>query len=219
MTFYIKDRTIVIPGQLLAENEKFYGNCFLENSKIYSSVHGIARIENGVEVVSLNGIYVPMVGDVVIGRIKDIYPPIFYVDLNSPYEGIGMLSTSNFRGFGFIKSQNEEYKRGEIISGVVDKVNEIKKATLTKIFKISSDFVLIYMNPKRVPRVIGKRKSMLEILKKYTGCRIIVGQNGIIAVSGKDFERVKKAIKYIEDNAFTTGLTERIVQMFEKGEI
>jgi len=216
MTFYIKDKEIVIPGQLLAENEKFGENCFLENFKIYSYVHGMARIKEKVEVISLNGIYVPKVGDVVIGIVKESYLSTFYVDLNSPYKGI-ILKTENSRRNFNIENKEEIYKRGDIISGIVIKVDEVKRAILSKIFTISPEYILVYVNPKRVPRVIGKRKSMLEILKENTGCRIIVGQNGIIAVSGKNSEKAKKIIKYIEENAYIDGLTNRVVEMLKKG--
>lgn len=211
MVFYIRDRQIVIPGQLLAENERFGEGCFLENSKIYSNLYGLARIKNGVEVIPLNGIYVPKVGDVVIGIVKEIHQQKIHVNINSPYEGIIMIE-NNYYNF----NRKEEYKTGEVISGIVIDVNEIKQATLSKIFKISPEYHLIYMNPKRVPRVIGKKKSMLNILKERTNCKMIVGQNGIIAISGKSIDDVEKArllIKYIEENAYKEGLTEKISNM------
>lgn len=211
MVFYIKDREIVIPGQLLAENERFGESCFSENSKIYSNIYGLARIINGVvEVIPLNGIYVPKVGDVVIGIVKEIHQQKFYVDINSPYKGI--IMSENNHSF----NPKQEYKIGDVISGIIIEVNEIKQATLSKIFKISPDYILIYMNPKRVPRVIGKKKSMLNILKEKTKCRIIVGQNGIIAVSGKsvdDVEKARQLIRYIEENAYIEGLTEKVLNM------
>ena len=56
---------------------------------------------------------------------------------------------------------------------------------------------------------------MLATLKKYTNCWIFVGQNGRIWIKGED-EKVNlliKAIRKIEKEAHTFGLTQRIIKM------
>lgn len=50
---YVNNKDIVIPGQLLAENERYGENCMSENSKIYSKIYGMAITGNIVEVISL----------------------------------------------------------------------------------------------------------------------------------------------------------------------
>jgi exosome complex component RRP4 len=57
------------------------------------------------------------------------------------------------------------------------------------------------------------------MLKKETGCHIVIGQNGRILVSGKspEDERVAvMAIRKIEQEAHTTGLTDRVTEMIRK---
>ncbi|MEF8836121.1 MAG: RNA-binding protein, partial [Candidatus Thermoplasmatota archaeon] len=56
------------------------------------------------------------------------------------------------------------------------------------------------------------------MLKKYTDCKIFVGQNGRIWIDG-DLEGqylAAKAIKMIEENAQAVGLTDLIKEFLEK---
>ncbi|MHA1372509.1 MAG: KH domain-containing protein, partial [Promethearchaeota archaeon] len=65
----------------------------------------------------------------------------------------------------------------------------------------------------KIPRLIGKNGSMIRMLNGITTCKIFVAQNGIVWVKGKnhDDERIiLKAIKKIEKEAHTFGLTDRI---------
>jgi exosome complex component RRP4 len=67
--------------------------------------------------------------------------------------------------------------------------------------------------------VIGKKGSMISMIKQETGCHIILGQNGVILVTGKnpeDEELAIMAIHKIEEEAHTTGLTDRILQMIRR---
>ncbi|MEM4678854.1 MAG: KH domain-containing protein [Candidatus Jordarchaeales archaeon] len=78
---------------------------------------------------------------------------------------------------------------------------------------------LVKMAPTRIPRLIGKRGSMINMIKKQTGCQIVIGQNGLIWISGEDPEKeelVIKAIRQIEREAHTSGLTDRIRELISK---
>jgi exosome complex component RRP4 len=77
---------------------------------------------------------------------------------------------------------------------------------------------LINVEPSKVPRIIGKKGSMISLLKKYTKSRIFVGQNGRIWIDG-DNEGIKKVIdtiKMIEEEALSYGLTDKIEKMLKK---
>ena len=72
------------------------------------------------------------------------------------------------------------------------------------------------ISPVKIPRIIGKKGSMITMLKKETGTDIIAGQNGVILVTGAgpDRERVAvEALYMIDREAHTSGLTDR-VKMF-----
>ena len=72
--------------------------------------------------------------------------------------------------------------------------------------------IIVDIAPTKVPRLIGKKGSMINMIKDKTGCKIVVGQNGLVWVKGKqDMEQiVKDTIKLIEKEAHTSGLTDRI---------
>ncbi|MEM2454776.1 MAG: KH domain-containing protein, partial [Candidatus Bathyarchaeia archaeon] len=81
---------------------------------------------------------------------------------------------------------------------------------------------IVKVSPAKIPRIIGRRASMVNLLKRETECKITVGQNGIILVSGPTPEHEKLAILAIEkisQEAHTSGLTDRISEMIrrEKG--
>jgi exosome complex component RRP4 len=67
-----------------------------------------------------------------------------------------------------------------------------------------------------VPRVVGKKKSMLNIIRDHTQTKIVVGQNGWIWIKGDNTELAIKAIKKVEREAQSQGLTDRIIEMLEK---
>jgi exosome complex component RRP4 len=72
---------------------------------------------------------------------------------------------------------------------------------------------LIDVDPVKIPRIIGKKGSMIQLLKNMTNAQIIVGQNGRIVVSANSVEKenlVISAIRKIEAEAHTSGLTDRI---------
>ncbi|MFZ0252719.1 MAG: KH domain-containing protein, partial [Nitrososphaeraceae archaeon] len=72
------------------------------------------------------------------------------------------------------------------------------------------------ISPTRVPRLIGKRGSMIQTIEQASSTRITIGQNGIIVVSGKDKEGVTlaiNAIHIVEVEAHTSNLTQRIKQL------
>ena len=71
---------------------------------------------------------------------------------------------------------------------------------------------MVTISHSKVPRVIGRNGSMIQMIKNFTNCRIIVGQNGRIWVDGEPeaIENAVKAIRLIEDEAQSIGLTDRL---------
>ena len=110
---------------------------------------------------------------------------------------------------------------GDVILAKVSNVNELGQVWVTMkeqgLRKLEGGH-LIKISPFKVPRVIGKGGSMIQMLKDYTGCRIYVGQNGMIWISGspEGIITVIKAIRMIENEAHTYGLTDRIKAFLEK---
>jgi exosome complex component RRP4 len=75
---------------------------------------------------------------------------------------------------------------------------------------------LLKISATRVPRLIGKRGSMIQTIEQASSTRVTIGQNGIIVVSGKDKEGINlaiNAIHIVEVEAHTSNLTQRIKQL------
>ena len=74
------------------------------------------------------------------------------------------------------------------------------------------------INPQKVPRIIGKEGSMVMMIKEATGCDITVGQNGWVWIEGEPEQEViaVDAIKKIEEQSHTSGLTDNIKDYLEK---
>ena len=77
---------------------------------------------------------------------------------------------------------------------------------------------IIEVNTNKVPRIIGKQGSMVTMIKDATGCKITVGQNGLIWIDGEPkMELIAvKTIKKIAQESHLSGLTDKIKAYLEK---
>ena len=140
------------------------------------------------------------------------------LDINSPYTGI--LPASDV--FGKEKRDlNKTFSVGDVLFLRVVDVDEVKKVKLGLKGRGLGKFrggILINITPTKVPRLIGKKGSMINMIKDETHCEVVVGQNGVVWVKGKpDMERIaEKVIIMIEEQAHTSGLTDRVrIMLFE----
>ena len=211
---YVENKDLVIPGQILADDEYYSGRgTFKENGKVCSSLLGRVSLRNKkIRVIPLKSKYVPKKGDVVIGKIKDVRFSMWDVDINSPYSGI----LPAFEVFGREKKDlNRVYDVGDVLFLRVVEVDEIKKAKLGLKGRGMGKFkggIIVDIAPTKVPRLIGKKGSMINMIKDKTKCKIVVGQNGLVWVKGnEDMEQLtREIIHLIEAEAHTSGLTNKI---------
>ncbi len=211
---YVENKDLVIPGQILADDEYYSGRgTFKENGKVCSSLMGLVSLRNKkLRVIPLKSKYVPKKGDVVIGKINDVRFSMWDVDINSPYSGI----LPAFEVFGREKKElNKVYDVGDVLFLRVVDVDEIKKAKLGLKGRGMGKFkggIIVDIAPTKVPRLIGKKGSMINMIKDKTNCKIVVGQNGLVWVKGdEDMEQLtKNIIHLIEAEAHTSGLTNKI---------
>ncbi|MBS7640253.1 MAG: exosome complex RNA-binding protein Rrp4 [Candidatus Bathyarchaeia archaeon] len=225
---YFENRQIVTPGELLAEGDYIAGNnTYRIGNKIYASRLGLVEYQGKtVQVIALNSVYIPSPGDQVIGRIEDVNVNGWVVDINSPYKALLRVVDAINKPF---KQQKDDLTSfldvGDLILAKViafdrtmDPLLTIREPGLGKI----TQGQIVKVSPAKIPRIIGRRASMINLLKRETECKITVGQNGIILVSGPTPEHEKLAILAIEkiaQEAHTSGLTDRIAEMIrrEKG--
>ena len=212
-------RQIVLPGAFLAKaDEKKAGKgTFIENGGIYSARLGILEERgNYINVIPLSGVYEPSVGDTVIGIVEEAMRNAWLIDINAPYPALLGVEEIPWKiNYG----ETAKYlKAGEMVIAIIARIDEARNIELTmkgKPCRKIEDGFIVEIQPTKVPRVIGKNASMLSIIKKYTGCWIFVGQNGRIWLKCPE-EKLGvaiEAIKKIESEAHTVGLTQRIEKM------
>lgn len=210
----VKDKELVVPGQILAEEGYYSGRgTFKDGNTVCSSLMGLVSLRNKkISVIPLKSKYVPKKGDVVIGEIDDVRFSMWGVDINSPYSGI--LPASEV--FGREKKELKKvFDIGDVLFLRVVDVDEVKKVKLGLKGRGMGKFrggILVDITPTKVPRLIGKKGSMINMIKDKTKCKIVVGQNGLVWVKGeKEMEQItKNIINLIEAEAHTAGLTNRI---------
>ncbi len=213
----VKDREIVIPGQLIGENAKAGSLCYAEDNKVYSLVRGLVRTDKDrVNVIPVRGPYIPKVGDMVIGPIVEDFGEVYLVDIKGAYYSVIKEERRMGRGGGRHNDKKpEKYNLGELISGKVRSVNEVHESKLTGVWRLEGGLT-IEVDPKKVPRIIGKHRSMINMIKEKTGCNIAVGQNGLIWINKGRSNLAVDAIRKIESEAHTSGLTDRITESLSK---
>ncbi|MEM1666791.1 MAG: exosome complex protein Rrp4 [Nitrososphaerota archaeon] len=215
MPIYFNDREIVLPGQLLSDDDRRAGKgTYVMDGKVYASTVGAATIRDGkVEVITFSGPYRPTAGDMVIGVVSDIKPIGVEVDLGGHVTAL--LKVKNIKELTSLdlKAGDVVYARvaSSGLKGVLLELNEQ--------FKKINEGVLLRMTPTKIPRLIGKKGSMINMLKKITGCNIMVGTNGFVIVNGpspaKEFAAIS-AIRLIEREAHSQGLTDKVIAYVSK---
>ncbi len=215
-------RQIVIPSQLLGDikNKKAGRGTFVENGKIYAEILGILNVDtNYINVIPLKGRYDPVEKDFVIGIVEEAMASSWLVDINAAYPALLHVNEVPWDvEFG----ETERYlNHGDSIMAKVLQVDQEKRLQITlndrNLYKINCG-VIIDVEPSKIPRIIGKKGSMISLLKKYTNCRIFVGQNGKIWIDGNNdgIKKVIDTIKMIEDQSLSYGLTNKIEKLLKK---
>ena len=219
LTIFFTPKQVVAPGDLLAEGDYQAGeNVYRDGKRLYASAIGLAELKNkAVSVVSLRGRYMPKQGDLVIGNVIDVSLTSWLVDINAPYNAV--LFASEFLSKPINPAKEDIRKHldvGEMIVAKILAFDRTKDPALTAkgrgLGKIKKGIVL-EVDVTRIPRIIGRKGSMINMLKKETGCQITIGQNGRIWIRGKtpeDEAIAANAIKKIEREAHISGLTDRV---------
>ncbi len=221
MPIYFTSRQIAIPGDLLAENDYQAGlNTYKIGDKIYAYTVGLVEIKgNRIDIIPIHGCYVPKTGDMVIGKIIDYGSNMWVADINSPYLGILTISEALSKPINPFKNNLLKYLNiGDFIKAKVIAFDRTRDAALTikehGLGKINRGFI-ITIEPTKIPRVIGRKGSMLTVLKSKLNGHIEVGKNGRIWIVPKRHEDsflYVSILKKIEEEAHTSGLTDRVTK-------
>jgi exosome complex component RRP4 len=221
----VEKRQLVTPGDLIAEGEYRAGeNTYERDGKIYATKIGaFDSRDNTVYVIALKGFYIPETDDLVIGKVIDISLSGWIVDINAPYNAMLFVSEVFERSFNPRKDElTEVFDVGGMLLAKVAAFDRTRDPVLTLrgpgLGKITHGRI-VEITPTKIPRLIGKKGSMIDLVKKGTGCQIVVGKNGLVLIRGKKPEDEASAIKIIriiEEEAHTSGLTNRIGELIKK---
>jgi len=221
----VSERQFVIPGETLAVGLDFLpsSGCFRENNEIKAKLMGLTKIkERFIGVIPLAGVYIPKQGDGVIGFVEDMQTTIWILDINSPYSAILPLGEAVGEYVDLTKTDiSVYYDVGDLIYAKVLNVSKSKQVQLTMNDYRSRKLIggrILKITPSKVPRLIGREGSMIELIKNKTKCQIIVGQNGIVWLKGEKEGLASKAILTIDAESHITGLTDKISQLLDQGE-
>jgi len=225
MPVFYEKKQLVAPGDLLAEGDYVPGDStYKENGKIYANRLGLVDY-NGrrVNVVALKAFYVPAPGDTVIGKVVETTPGGWVIDIKAPH--LARLRASDVVERSFKPETTDLpsiFDVGDlIIANVVasdrtrDPLLTVREPGLGKIMRGQ----LVEVTPTKIPRVIGRQGSMVGMIKRETGCQLTIGQNGLILITGrspKDERLAFMALRKIEAESHTSGLTDRVTEMIKK---
>jgi len=194
---------IVVPGEVIGKGAKHGINAYSDGESMRSEVVGLAD-ERGGKVIALKGQYMPLLDDWVIGVVSGVKHAGADIEIKAPY-----------RAFISTKMSRVDFQLGEVVGAKVDVIDEARNIDLTEPRKLVGGEIL-EISAVKVPRVIGRKNSMIDLLAQGTGSEILVGRNGRIWIKGGEAALAVKAILMIERDAHTSGLTDRIMEFLKR---
>jgi exosome complex component RRP4 len=219
LAVYFQKREVVVPGQLLAEGRyrSSFGT-YDEDGKIFSSLVGLAELRgNTVKVVALEGTYIPKEGDLVIGTITLVAGNNWKINIGGPYGA--SLHANNALRRPYSDDISEYMDMGDVIAAEViafDRGSGPFLGMKGRGLRVLQGGMILEVSPAKIPRIIGRRGSMINMINDHLNIDTMVGQNGRIWIRAPSTEVLRlaiKAFKTIEAQAHTSKLTDRISEM------
>ncbi len=219
------ERKQVLPGDVITRGNHRYGSYIEKRGDEYIALRiGLAEVgREGVKLNPLTGPYIPRAEDDVIGKVVDINGFGWVVDINSCFDGF--LPASFVFGREFSPSTHDlssKFRVGDMIGARIESFERSRDPQLSirghGYGKIDSGEI-IKVSPTKVPRLIGRRGAMINMISEKTGCDVRVGQNGIVVVQGppEGIEKTARAVKMVEEEAHAADLMTK-VESFLGGE-
>src|SRR3989338_6110182 len=207
------ERRLVIPGETVVSGEDYLPGDFTkkEGNEIIANRYGLAEISGRVvKIIPVSGVFEPRRGNTVIGSVEDITFSGWMIDIGGPYSSFLPLMECP----RFVERNNlaEFADIGDVLSL---KILGVKKGGIDLTLKFRGLGRLdggrvIKINPHKVPRIIGKEGSMINLIKDKTRTEITVGQNGFIWIRGglEGENKAEETIKLIVQESTSSGLTD-----------
>lgn len=197
---------IVVPGEKLHNQPIRIENTITDDKGTYSTILGSFDEETKM-LIPLEGLWQPKSADQVIGVVEEDRGTTMTVNLNAPYKGLVISK--------FLES---DIRAGDIVIASIKELEKGGTAVLMRP-KALEGGKLISVKPSKIPRIIGKGNTMVKQITDGTGTSIIIGLNGLIWLKGGDIDLATAVILKIEEEAHTSGLTERIKSMLDSKKV
>ncbi|MDE1871565.1 MAG: hypothetical protein KGI06_05000 [Candidatus Micrarchaeota archaeon] len=197
-------REIVAPGEIVWETPVRSQNTYISNGKTYSKVLGM-KDSAANDVIPLAGSWSPRIDDSVVGIVSEVKAKVYIIELS--YFGKALLIPSKY--------DNYELREGDMLSAIIKDV-EGRRTIILKEPQPLKGGTLLNIRPKKIPRVIGKKSTMIKQIADITGTHIVVGMNGLVWLNGGNTALAVKALLKIEREAHMQGLTEAIKIFLEQ---
>ncbi len=224
MSALFENRDLVVPGDVLYEGRiKTGDNTHRTQGKVIATRVGLVDYNRGmVSVIALEAGFNPLVGDMVIGNVVDIELGYWVVDIDAPENAVLNVPEAIDAPF---RSDIDMPRILDIGDTIVAKIVDMdrRRTSILSILgrglgKLEEGFI-IRITPSKIPRLIGKKGSMVNMILKETGCNIVIGQNGRVLIQGKTREQEEMAVSVIhkiENEAHIPGLTNRVQAYLSK---
>ncbi len=211
-------RKQVIPGDVITTGDYRYGSYVEKRGDKYVALRvGLAEItRDGVKLIPLSGPYIPHVDDQVVGKVVDVTGFGWEIDINSSF--FGYLPASFVFGREFSPGTHDlssKFKVGDLLICKIAAFDRSRDPQISVrgpgLGKVPMGEI-VKMSPTKVPRLIGRKGYMINMISSQTGCDLKVGQNGLVVVSGPPDGILKTAnvIRMIEEEAHVADLTTKI---------
>ena len=214
-------RKQVIPGDVIVTGD-YRPGMFVQrrgNDMVALRIGLAEIIRNDVKVIPLTGAYMPRTEDMVVGKVVNVTGYGWEADINSCF--VGYLPGQFVFGRDFSPSTHDLTTRftvGDLLLAKIEAFDRTRDPQLSirgpDLGKIPRGDV-VKISPMKVPRLIGRKGYMINMIAELTNCEIKVGQNGVIVIDGP-VEGVRKAvevIQLIEQGAHTADLTAKVQQL------
>jgi len=211
---------IVLPGEFIGDKKgrRMGHGVFFDGEKVHSKIMGIPRMNDlEISVIPLSGKYIPQFGDKVIGIIKEVETSGWLVDINSPYKGFLPVSEAVD---DFIRPGTDITRYFDVDNIIFCNVSRVTKNKNTQISMRDSlsrklfGGIIVKVTPSKIPRIIGRAGSMIQLIKNKTKTDIFTGQNGLVWIRGDNKANAIEAIEKINKESHTNNLTEKIEKMY-----
>jgi exosome complex component RRP4 len=211
-------RKQVIPGDVIVTGD-YRPGMFVQRrgNEMVALRIGLAEIiRNDVKVIPLSGAYIPRTEDMVVGKVVSVTGYGWEADINSCF--VGYLPGQFVFGRDFSPSTHDlttRFNVGDLLLAKIEAFDRTRDPQLSirgpNLGKIPQGKI-VKISPMKVPRLIGRKGYMINMIAELTNCEIKVGQNGMIVLDGtpEGVAKAEECIQLIEKDAHMADLTAKV---------